>query len=216
VVTNGQEALERLATGGISLVLTDCHMPVLDGFGLSNSVRADEQRSNGARARLPIVAVTANAVDGEGHRCLAAGMDAYLTKPVDVGRLVSVLGELLPPEPVPDPARIDLRMLREIVGADEGALVEILDSCMMLIEGEIADLRQALAAADGTRMSSAAHRIAGAASSVGARRLVSFARTIELAAAATGTNDTIGATVDWLDVELRSVRAELTGLGAGR
>ncbi|PKO69479.1 MAG: hypothetical protein CVU22_04680 [Betaproteobacteria bacterium HGW-Betaproteobacteria-16] len=87
VAKDGREALEMWRSGGFGLVLTDLHMPEMDGYSLAASIRAEE----GSRRRTPIVALTANALHNEEARCLAAGMDAYLTKPAGLARLKETL-----------------------------------------------------------------------------------------------------------------------------
>src|SRR6202008_4685490 len=79
---DGQEAWDMLMApgAGYSLLLTDCHMPRLDGYALTQRLR--EREAALGLARLPIVALTANALQGEAERCLALGMDAYLSKPL--------------------------------------------------------------------------------------------------------------------------------------
>jgi PAS domain S-box-containing protein len=90
-VTNGAEAVEWLATAGNAptLVLMDCQMPVLDGFAATRAIREREQ-SQGL-PRLPVIALTAGAFDEDRERCLAAGMDDFLTKPVDFDQLAATL-----------------------------------------------------------------------------------------------------------------------------
>lgn len=78
VAGDGREALARLAEQPYALLLTDCHMPDMDGFELTQTIRVHERESGG---RLPIIALTANALQGEAERCRAAGMDDYLSKP---------------------------------------------------------------------------------------------------------------------------------------
>lgn len=85
IVSDGLAALEEWTTGEYDLLLSDCHMPRLDGFGLSEKIRAIEFKEN--RHRLPIIAITANALIGEAERCYAAGMDDYLSKPVKMSEL---------------------------------------------------------------------------------------------------------------------------------
>ncbi|MEO5368308.1 MAG: response regulator [Magnetococcus sp. WYHC-3] len=82
-VDNGALALERLAKGGIDLVLMDCHMPVLDGMETTRRLRA---AGLGAPGHLPVIAVSANSSDDMGM-CRAAGMDDYLSKPLDYDKL---------------------------------------------------------------------------------------------------------------------------------
>jgi signal transduction histidine kinase/CheY-like chemotaxis protein len=93
MVRDGVEALAELEQAGYGLLLTDCHMPGMDGFGLTAAIRAAEA---GGRARLPIVALTADALTETGRQCLDAGMDGYLTKPVDGQALARTLERLLP------------------------------------------------------------------------------------------------------------------------
>jgi CheY-like chemotaxis protein len=213
VVGDGQEALHRLEAGGVSLVLTDCHMPVLDGFGLTRAIRGAEQRGDGGR--LPVVAITANAMDGEGDRCIAAGMDAYLTKPVDVARLAAVLDDLLPVEPVRPPAAIDLSVLHAIVGDDAAGLLDVLGTCAASIREQAALLVAGVEAGEVPAVAGAAHRIAGAAASVGAARLATLARAVELSAP-TGQDGALHAAVDWLRTEIDVVVSEVEGLEAAR
>lgn len=87
IVGDGREALEKWRNGGFGLVLTDLHMPEMDGYALATSIRAQE----GPGQRTPIVALTANALHGEEARCLAAGMDAYMTKPAGLALLKETL-----------------------------------------------------------------------------------------------------------------------------
>ncbi|MDD5248420.1 MAG: ATP-binding protein [Rhodocyclaceae bacterium] len=89
-VENGQEAIDRI-TAGIrpDLVLMDCQMPIMDGYEATTRIRAWE-RENG-RPRLPIIALTASAYEEDRRRCLAAGMDAFLTKPVDINDLAAAI-----------------------------------------------------------------------------------------------------------------------------
>jgi PAS domain S-box-containing protein len=90
VVANGREALDRWRSGDYALVLTDLHMPMMDGHELARSIRAEEDDR-----RTPIVALTANAVASEEARCREAGIDCYLTKPVRLPKLKQVIDELL-------------------------------------------------------------------------------------------------------------------------
>ena len=80
-VVNGAEAVARVRSEGFGLVLMDCQMPVMDGYEATRQIRAMEQRRTDTR-HLCIIAITANAMPGDRERCLAAGMDDYLAKPL--------------------------------------------------------------------------------------------------------------------------------------
>jgi two-component system, sensor histidine kinase len=97
VSENGELALQQLALGGFALVLLDCQMPVLDGWETARRWRHIEAHRGAAAGRLPIVALTANAIAGDRQRCLAAGMDDYIAKPFTLDALAEVLAHYLPP-----------------------------------------------------------------------------------------------------------------------
>ena len=88
LVANGREAVDAVAREAYDLVMMDCQMPELDGFEACRAIRAGEA---GTARHLPIVALTANATQGDRDRCLAAAMDDYITKPVTADRLVAAL-----------------------------------------------------------------------------------------------------------------------------
>jgi len=101
---NGRIALDRVLREAFDLILMDCQMPEMDGFEATAQIRA-RQREGLLPGKLPIVALTANAVEGDRERCLAAGMDDYLSKPFTRERLAATLGRWLPlaVEPPADP-----------------------------------------------------------------------------------------------------------------
>ncbi|MDV0439681.1 hybrid sensor histidine kinase/response regulator [Xanthomonas sacchari] len=101
-VEDGAAALAQLARQPYDLVLMDCQMPVLDGYAATRQWRQREAET--ARPRLPIVAMTANAMAGDRQRCLDAGMDDYLSKPIDRARLETCLQRWLPLQPAALPA----------------------------------------------------------------------------------------------------------------
>ena len=92
IFVDGVSALEAWRHRPFALVITDCHMPRMDGFQLTAAIRAEEGQG---RPHTPIIALTANALPGEAERCTAAGMDFYLAKPVDLARLKAALDRLL-------------------------------------------------------------------------------------------------------------------------
>ncbi len=95
IACDGEEALAVWRQHPFALVLTDCHMPKMDGFQLTRGIRAAESPDDPAM-RVPIIAITANAMKGEAERCLAAGMDDYLTKPTQLDKLAATLRKWAP------------------------------------------------------------------------------------------------------------------------
>lgn len=93
IVNNGQEAIDAFAHTNFDLVLMDCQMPVMDGFEATRKIR----QMSGDRAHLPVIAVTASALEGDKQQCLAAGMDDVLTKPFSKSGLLDVLSAWLAP-----------------------------------------------------------------------------------------------------------------------
>jgi len=102
VAGNGREALVAIAAGEYDLVLMDCQMPVMDGYEATRILRAREKKTGGKR--LAVVALTANAMEGDIDSCLAAGMDDYLSKPFTIGKLGNMLTKWLSAGVGPGPA----------------------------------------------------------------------------------------------------------------
>ena len=99
VAGNGMDALVRWRSGDYALLLTDLHMPKMDGYELTTTIRAEEQ---GTGRRIPIVALTANALKGEALHCLELGMDGYLSKPTPLADFKAMLEKWLPTPTDPD------------------------------------------------------------------------------------------------------------------
>jgi CheY-like chemotaxis protein/HPt (histidine-containing phosphotransfer) domain-containing protein len=93
MVSNGKEALEALSRKQYSLVLMDCQMPVLDGFATTKAIRKNEALTG---YHIPIIAVTANAMKGDREKCVAAGMDDHISKPIDPEELKRIVELWLP------------------------------------------------------------------------------------------------------------------------
>ena len=193
VVEDGQQALEAWRSGRFSLILTDCQMPEMDGYELASAVRREE----GEGERIPILALTASAMAEETQRCQAAGMDACLSKPLEIAALVEALGRFFPsdgPSPAPcAPAPvgsapesgqappIDHAALSALFGDDEsliGQLLQEFQSCNRRIADE---LRAGLAGRDWDEVRNAAHMLAGSSRTVGAKALAELGTALEQA-----------------------------------
>ena len=105
VAGNGREALDAIAVGEYDLVLMDCQMPVMDGYAATRALRAREKETGGKH--LTVVALTANAMQGDRDSCLAAGMDDYVSKPFTIQRVGDVLARWLPAGGKPAPPGAD-------------------------------------------------------------------------------------------------------------
>jgi CheY-like chemotaxis protein len=101
-VTSGDAALKAMETGSYDVVLTDIHMPGMDGIEAAQAIRARETESR--RRRTPIVALTADALETGMRACKEAGMDGFLTKPVDPAQLDDMFKSLVPEAPASQPA----------------------------------------------------------------------------------------------------------------
>ena len=91
IAQNGQEALDRIQNKSYDLILMDCQMPVLDGFTTTTLIREYETTFN--KQRCPIIAITANAMQGDKEKCMNAGMDDFLSKPFKSQEIISVVNK---------------------------------------------------------------------------------------------------------------------------
>jgi signal transduction histidine kinase/CheY-like chemotaxis protein/HPt (histidine-containing phosphotransfer) domain-containing protein len=96
IVANGRDAVERVLANEYSFILMDCEMPELDGYEATREIRATEKARGGDR-HVPIIALTANAITGDREKCIAAGMDDYLTKPIGASRLFAAISQWYTP-----------------------------------------------------------------------------------------------------------------------
>jgi signal transduction histidine kinase/DNA-binding NarL/FixJ family response regulator len=183
---DGVEALTAWAPSRYAAVLADLHMPGMDGYELTRRIRAAEAEP-GVRP-TPIVAVTANAMRGEADRCLAAGMDGFITKPVAIEALARSLARWIPGlDPRDAPANsggaedvlFDARQLSGMFGDDRRRSLRLVDGFANAAVREVAALRQVYEARE---IAEIAHRLKGAARTVGAVRLATAAEQVEATA----------------------------------
>ncbi|HUQ29648.1 MAG TPA: ATP-binding protein [Usitatibacter sp.] len=211
---DGLEAIAKLSVGGFGAIVTDCNMPEMDGYELARNIRAREAR-NGS-ARMPIIACTANALAGEAANCFAAGMDDYLAKPVSLVQLREKLAHWLPLEgrpPSPAAAPIEAAALAEITGGSADAEREVLGQFMRYGMEDAASLRIAIASRDAEGVAQFAHRMKGAASSIGAVRLAAACGQVE-AAANHGEWPGLLAGMEEIEREISGLEAHIAGLEA--
>ncbi|HUL94893.1 MAG TPA: MASE4 domain-containing protein [Usitatibacter sp.] len=193
---NGLEALEKWKSHRFGIVITDCHMPEMDGYELARSIRSLE--SAGGAKRVPILACTANALQGEAAVCFAAGMDDYVAKPIELMELHRKLDQWLPiPAARCEPAEasgsppaatgagpaflLDRPVLAEISNGDAAAERDILSDFRRYNLEDRHSLMNALERRDLDAVVHCAHRIKGASNTIGAARLAAVSGRLERA-----------------------------------
>jgi CheY-like chemotaxis protein len=235
---NGQEALHTLQSGDFDLVLMDCQMPVMDGFAATTEIRRHEQQHGRARS-LPIIAITANALQGDRESCLAAGMDDYLSKPFTqqalgqtIGRWIT-LPRMAPPADEPPPAAAEenaaalaavlsplpeapinlqaLQNIRALSASNGDALVErVLHAWLADTPTHLQALRAAIAGCDADQLRKTAHSLKSSSANVGAMALSQRCKDMEQL----GRNNTTAGAADLLADMDRSFQAARQALGA--
>ncbi|HEY0837377.1 MAG TPA: response regulator, partial [Azospirillum sp.] len=176
VAEDGREALERWRSGRYALVLTDCQMPEMDGFDLTRAIRAAEA---GTGARVPVVAITANAMEGEAQKCLAVGMDDAVSKPTEIDQLRRILERWLPPPAGEAAPPLDLAALGSLFDGDEAFIRELLAEFMASNRTTLARLEAAFAERAWDEVRQAGHKLAGSSRTVGALDLAAVGDAIE-------------------------------------
>ncbi|MBS0546385.1 MAG: PAS-domain containing protein [Proteobacteria bacterium] len=186
---NGIEALNLWRAQPYALVLTDIHMPDMDGFELTRQIRAEEGVQGGrgsGRPRTPIVALTANALKGEAERCLTAGMDDYLTKPLTLDRLREAVARWTSDAPATAPAAqspppadvaVDRSVVAQMFGDNQAAIARVLGRFRDAGVKLLAEIDAAKA--DAKLVRELAHKLKGAARAAGAVRLGDLAAMLE-------------------------------------
>ncbi len=183
VAGDGRDALRRWSDCAYGLVLTDLHMPEMDGYQLTAAIRAAER---GTR-HTPIIALTANTVMGEADRCHEAGMDDYASKPLPLADLKSILGKWMPVAvPAPESADadssasppevmavipVDVGVLKKLVGNDAATIRVVLQDFRVSAANIVTDLRAACAARQPKAAGASAHKLKSSARAVGALAL---------------------------------------------
>jgi CheY-like chemotaxis protein/HPt (histidine-containing phosphotransfer) domain-containing protein len=204
---DGREALLRWQRGQYGLLLSDLHMPYMDGFELTKAIRGIEPAG---AARLPIFALTANAMQGEARRCREAGMDGYLSKPLQLGDLKSLLQLWLPTVSANLPAAgndalhasgdapLDVRVLEELVGEDPVVIRELLAHFQASANQIAGLLGQHCAQRQSLLVGEQAHKLGSAARAAGALELGVCCAELEVAGA---SGDTENLARLWLSFE---------------
>ena len=182
---NGREAMTALMEGGFGAVFTDCQMPVMDGFQLASAIRQSE---TGGSLRMPVIACTANVSREALDQCRSVGMDEALTKPIELAMLKEMLDRWLAPAPSneraepPAPLASDFAMLEDLAEGDTELQRDLLDDFRSANAEDIRAATRAFKNVSIDELRRAAHRIKGAARTVGAGPLSDAAAALEQAA----------------------------------
>jgi two-component system sensor histidine kinase/response regulator len=188
---NGLVAVEKVRQEHFDLVLMDCQMPVMDGYAATAAIRA----LPGERGRTPILALTANALQGDETRCLAAGMDGFLPKPLTLAHLAATLGRWLPSAPketdtTPESALIagktgtinmrQIATLQDIgVRAGSDLVGDVLRAFLEGSDEQFANVERAIEAQDCKQLSRCAHALKSSTANLGAEELSALYRRLE-------------------------------------
>ena len=189
VTDDGQQALEALEAGRHAILLSDCHMPIMDGFELTRRVRELELETT---EHLPIIAVTANALQGEAERCLAEGMDDYLAKPVELIRLKEMLAKWMPAiqtessetdagTNADSKGAIDTAYLKENIGDDPDLIREIINIYAATSVEIVKEIEDAYANRDAVAIDDAAHKLKTSSRIIGANTFADLCSELEIA-----------------------------------
>ncbi|HXS83195.1 MAG TPA: response regulator [Methylomirabilota bacterium] len=191
VANDGVEALSLLEREAFDLVFMDVHMPNMGGFEATAEIRRRE-KAHGL-PRIPIVALTALAMTGDREKCLEAGMDAYLTKPISARDLFTVLTQLLPTSGIaatvvttrtteaPEKPALDLAQLRENMDDDEEMLQDIVGAFLRDHGNQLRELKQGLASGDEKSALRGAHTLKGLLLTLAAQPAADVALEVERA-----------------------------------
>jgi two-component system, sensor histidine kinase and response regulator len=210
VADDGFQALQKWRSGDYALLITDVHMPELDGYQLTAAIRAEENASR----HIPIIALTANALSSEAERCRAAGMDEYLSKPIQLAALKATLEKFLPNRRFSPASRpVDVTVLKELVGDDPAIVHAFLQEFRVSAAKIGTDLRAACSLADAALARAAAHKLKSAARAVGALTLGMLCEHIEETGNA-GRPDELIALLLRCETEMASVEQYLAAVGS--
>ena len=207
VVGDGQAAVDAVAQQPFDVVLMDPQMPGLDGLAATAAIRVHEQTTG---AHVPILALTAHAMKGDAERCLAVGMDGYVTKPIKADTLMAaldgLLGSTMSPAPPLSAPPVDLAQALHGADNDKDVLEEVVQVFLADAPACFDKLRTAISLGEARQTESTAHALKGALGAVGATTAHALAVELETMAR-TGELEGAMATLHHLDDELQRLFA---------
>jgi two-component system sensor histidine kinase/response regulator len=174
IAQNGAECLEAMKRMNYDLILMDCRMPVLDGFEASQQIRELERKKQ--TARIPIIAITANALADDRNRCLASGMDDYMTKPFDL----NTLHELIQKWVSTDKTQIDWRIVGDLANRTNNEVVKrLIHSFQNTLGSALDKIDESLEQKEWKEISLLAHQLKSSGAALGALNLSHLCARIE-------------------------------------
>jgi signal transduction histidine kinase/DNA-binding response OmpR family regulator/HPt (histidine-containing phosphotransfer) domain-containing protein len=197
---DGRDALEKLSVHRYDLILMDMQMPVMDGLEATRHFRARE-----TGARTPIIAMTANAMDGDRETCLAAGMDDYLSKPIRAADLLTLLDRYAPARG----GGSGFDYAAALAGEDREILEIVAEPFIAFFPGEVVTMRTALAAGDQALLRRTAHSLVGNCAIFGATPMVQAARKIEKHDPGRDPELDVGALISVLEEDFKVLAVEI-------
>jgi signal transduction histidine kinase/HPt (histidine-containing phosphotransfer) domain-containing protein/BarA-like signal transduction histidine kinase len=207
-VVNGEAAVRATAAHGYDAVLMDCQMPEMNGYEATAAIRAQE----GSDRHTPIIAITAGARVEDRDRCLAEGMDGYMTKPINQKALLDLLAQTLSMSPITD-MTIDVVILDQLHSlgetADDDFVRTLVDQFILDTEPLLVELRDAFTRDDAETVERIAHLIKGSSGQLGGRRLASSCGRLE-GKAADGSLSDGAADLTAVEVDFRETRGALS------
>jgi CheY-like chemotaxis protein/HPt (histidine-containing phosphotransfer) domain-containing protein len=214
IAQDGVEAWKLWHLNPYGLVLTDLHMPNMDGLQLAAAIRDEEARTSGGR--VPILALTANALRSEADHCREVGMDEVLIKPAVLSQLSEVLRKFLPnvgdeaPPPHSPPLHFDSGVLTTMVGDDPALHKLLLDKYVHSARDQVTAIRASVETADATAAAGLAHSLKSASRSVGAVRMGEVCEQLERAGRA-GDLSTLKTLIPEFELVFQDTLAAIAG-----
>jgi len=183
IASNGLDAVTSIEQDVFDLVLMDCHMPIMDGFEATQKIR--EREISLSLPKIPIIALTANAILGDRENCIAKGMDDYLSKPFTIEQLHKILSQWLPKreqnQVQPQLAvEIDKKVINQLKHLKAGLLTRVIDLYIESSPKLLLDMEQALEQQDTNNLYKIAHSLKNSSANLGITNLTSLCRELEV------------------------------------
>lgn len=225
IAGNGKEAVDAIALKKYDLVFMDCQMPVMDGFTATKVIRENEAKTNngnGGKSRLPIVALTAHAMEGYRETCLEAGMDDYMSKPFKIKQLEELLLKWLSIASVQEKEKHEAQQnfeesedtvlnhnsLKQITSLQPDLLAKVVEIYFQNSTNLINTIRTAAISGDAVTLSKAAHSMKSSSANLGALNLANLCKELETKGRENNI-DGIQTIVSSMEMEYKRVRTAL-------